>query len=174
MLRRSVLLLAAAITFGLVDAALWQRPGSFWVANMSSGYLILAFVAGAVLSRRNAITGAVAGGTAVLVALVAFYASLVDAQLFTGTTASHSFVRYAVPGLVCGPGLGWLGHRWGSRRSWYAPMAIAAAMSLEPAAWRHHLGFQPGGSAQWQVESALGLGLVVVVVFATLRRHRHP
>jgi small-conductance mechanosensitive channel len=169
-MRRCLAAVVLAGTYGLLDAWLWRADSTFWLANISSGYLLLAFLCGLLTRRSGMAVATFVGALSVPVSLVAFYGSLVHAQKLSTAGAERGFLRYAVPGVLLAGLFGLLGARWASDRAWYGPALLAVALFLEPTAWRHHLGFQPAGSV-WYAEQWLGACLGCAVLVHALRRH---
>ena len=153
-----------------MDATLWNQTSTFWIANMSAAYLALAFVAGASVARRGAPVALVIAAASTIVALAAFYVWRVETQHLDVPSAQQQFLRYALPGLLCSPAFGWLGHRWAGRRQPLALLPLALALALEDKAWQRHLGFSPGPSTPWHVEIALGISLAAAALVAFAMR----
>jgi hypothetical protein len=170
--RRTVAALALSAGFGAVDARLWHGTNTYWVSNMSSAYLLLAFLVGVLLSRARRSAVLVAGAAATVIALAVFYVLLIHTKDLSTVTAEPRFAHYAVPGVMVGSAFAWLGQRWATRRSWSGPAVLAIALVLEPQAWRQHLGFLPHPATPWHVETAIGLTLALVVTIGELRRRR--
>jgi hypothetical protein len=172
--RRLVAVFLASCLFGVVDATLWNGTSTFWIANMSAAYLALALAAGASVARRGAPAAMFIAAASTTVALAAFYAWRVETQHLDVYSAQQQFLRYALPGLICSPVFGWLGHRWAGRRQPLALLPLALALALEHTAWQRHLGFSPGPATPWRVEIALGIGLAVAALLAVAMRRGPP
>ena len=170
MYRRPIAVFVASCLFGVVDATLWNQTSTFWIANMSAAYLALAFVAGASVARRGAPVALVIAAASTIVALAAFYVWRVETQHLDVPSAQQQFLRYALPGLLCSPAFGWLGHRWAGPRQPLALLPLALALALEHKAWQRHLGFSPGPSTPWHVEIALGISLAAAALVAFAMR----
>ncbi len=146
------------------DAVAWSsgHAAAFWTANMSSLYLVLAFIAGMAVApspRAGRAAAAVAGAVVPVVALVVFYGVVVHEHHVALVPAEHAVSRYGLGALVLGPVFGMAGVVWVRTRAVWSLGGLGAVMLLEPVAWRVHLGFQPQPVWPWMVEAALGATL---------------
>lgn len=82
-----------------------------------------------------------------------------------------SNLALVVGGVLTGPLLGSLGHRWRIRRDWMSALPAALAVCCEPLA--HAAAGMPDGFGRvWPAEVAAGLLLALYVVAASRRRAR--
>jgi hypothetical protein len=170
--------LAGAFVFGVIDAKLYDRTGgaAFWIANMSSAYLVLAFLAGRVVAtwRHGAVLAVALGLAVTCLALGSFYAWQVASFHLQPVLAHSELRRYVRDGVFTGPLFGWLGHRWGLRRSWYAGVALVVPLVAERYAWQAHLGFTPTPTWVWGDEQLLGAIVAAFLVVQGVRHLRPP
>jgi hypothetical protein len=161
-------------------------PTAFWVGNLAAPYLLIPFLAGA--WRFRAVGAASAGAIGAVAAVAGFYRFLavwhttsanwgMPAGTPARTIIAHAYAFWfrnlalGDPGgrpwlsiaLVVGMGCGYLGYRWGEKRSRLAALAITSAFVLE--ALGHVAGlFVEGGRytfhvsnvVVWSVEAAIG------------------
>jgi hypothetical protein len=197
--RRVAAVLLGAFVFGLAMAWLKGSNGGLRdaVGNASAPWLLLPFLAGALLSGgptrgRSLLGGACAGLLASLIALAGFYLAesfvldlgphpwLTDLSLTLG--AARFWVQRA---FVSGPVFGALGVWWHKRRSLTAAGLVAAVFVLEPAAWWLYGDVVLGSasSAAYPVltypelslaEIAVGAGGFVLLARYTRRREPAP
>lgn len=166
-----VVLLSAA--FGCAESVLWSSSErTYWVGNMSALWLALAFVAGR--WTPHPAWAAVVGWLATVAALAGFYAFQVMHSSGSWMVLQHVVWKYGAGGALAGPLFGWLGHRWRTRRSWYAAAAVVAAFALEPTAWRMYLGFTPSNYSAFSREriAAVVIGFWFAGQLARLARRR--
>lgn len=155
-----------AVAFGVVDALLWGQGDSssatFWLSNLSSTYLLLAFAAGLGRSERHgAWTAMLLGAVAPVTALAAFYIWQTAQHNMSRYQTVSAFERYAMAAVVVGPLFGLLGRRWSVCRAWYSAAAIVTMLLCEPIAWRTHFGYDPGPSWIWTAERLAGVGAAI-------------
>jgi hypothetical protein len=157
---RLVLVVAGGFAYGFLTAHLPSSPSGsrMWAGNLSAPYLLLPFVAGALLPRRATLAAA-GGALASAAAIVGFY-DVLDVGDVTAasvgapasTTARQlvldaygrwfSTFLLGVPGgtpwlsiaLVSGCLLGLVGFTWRTTRAWWLAAAVGAAFLLEPVA----------------------------------------
>jgi hypothetical protein len=183
--RRFVSILIAAAGFGLVMAIIKGQGADARDAlgNISTPWLLLAFVAGA-SSTRGVRIAALRGLGATFVALAAFYVS----ESFVLDLGRHSWLTdlgltmraggvYFVQALVSGPVLGGLGGVWARGRSALIAAGVALLFVFEPVVvWMYQ---RYGGNAastgvltqyrwMWIGEVVVGVSAAVVIA----RRHR--
>lgn len=160
--------------FGMLEGLLWsgQSPVSFWLGNISSTYLLLAFLAGWAVAARRAPgwVGPVCGLLVTVVALAAFYGWELHNLSLSGAGVRSGFLRYGAGGIVSGPLFGLLGSLWARHRAWYAIGAVGAAFLLEPLAWRVRSGVQLMPADVRHLEFATGLALLALGLIAIARR----
>jgi hypothetical protein len=159
------------------------QPGVFWVSNLSSPWLALAFFAGT--SQRTVRGGALAGALADIACVVGFYLHFLLLDDSAGprghgsalvTRLADNFSHWAafispwiVFAVVGGALFGVLGLRWRQRRSMAAGIALGAAFAFEPVAWYVRNGSFESPVVIWLVELMFGL-LVMALMFLYLRR----
>jgi hypothetical protein len=143
----------AAAIFGVLDAHLYLGRGAgFWVANVSSIWLLIPFLACAAMNLS--LRGAAALGLALTTtALFAFYVwtALQGANQFTSAD-----LRFLFGGLITGPTFGLLGRAWMGSRRFLLGMPLALAFVFEPLAWLRHVGRLPNPHIIWITESTFG------------------
>jgi len=175
-LGRVSLVLTAAAVFGVALSVIKGNGDGVRdaVGNLSAPWLLLPFLAGALLGRRRAATAAVAGWATCMVALAAFYLANVwvldlgPHSLLTDVRLTFSAGRrYLLLGFVAGPVMGTVGGAWRRTGSTMLAMGAASTLLLEPFAW---LAYQAGSRATyayprgvWAAEMILGAGLCAVV-----------
>lgn len=156
-----VLVLVASVVFGTVFAAVKGTGGGWHIVfgNLSAPWLVLPVVTGAVASRR-AVIGAMLGGCAAMLSLVAFYATISmlwdmvnvhtvrnDVTFVVGGTLGAAIVT-AVSGRVRGRG---------------KVAMIGLLFACEPAAWIAYEmagklpATTPGAVVVYAVEVTLGI-----------------
>jgi hypothetical protein len=160
-------------------------PTVFWVANFSSPWAVLAFLAG--WSQRSWLWAACAGMVADIACVVGFYFRFLtldpsafglprstDVMTVALTSAGH-WIVFVSPwiGLAIGAGLiyGSLGRWWGRSRSLIAGAAVAVPFVAEPLLWPIYDGFYKGPVFVWIAEVAVGL-LLLSWVLIVWRRSR--
>jgi hypothetical protein len=157
---RLVLIVVGGFLYGWLTAHLPPSPSGsrMWAGNLSAPYLLLPFVAGALLPRRATVAAA-GGALASASAIAGFYDLLTVGDVTAAsvgapaTTTARQLVldAYArwfstfllgVPGgtpwlaiaLVSGCLLGTVGFGWRTSRRWWLAAPVGAAFLLEPAA----------------------------------------
>jgi hypothetical protein len=157
---RLALIVVAGFLYGFLTAHLpASTSGSrMWAGNLSAPYLLLPFLAGALLPRRAAVA-ALGGALASASAIAGFYDLLMVGDvtaLSVGappTTTARQLMLDAIgrwfstfllgnPGgtpwltiaLVSGGVLGLVGFAWRTTRRWWIAASVGAAFVLEPAA----------------------------------------
>ena len=154
------------------------------MSAISAPWLLLPLVAGAVAGEQHLGRGALVGGVASLVALIAFYISNIYVLDFRGhawpvevglTLRSGAyFIRI---GLVSGPAFGALGAAGRRRHSVAIGLLAAGLFVLEPLAWLVYFWSGPGPGtvgmltypAVWVTESIVGLVACSVIVLHARR-----
>jgi hypothetical protein len=180
-MRRLLLILAAAVAFGVVMAVVKGQADDARNAlgNMSAPWIVVPFLAGSGFARAR--HGALAGIVATLAAFAGFYVAeavildlgphpwSVDLRLAAGTINV-----YERAGVLSGALYGALGTLWATGRVRAAALAVGFAFVVEPlvvlALWRGNLWGGPGilrFPALWIGEIVLG-----VILAAALFRRR--
>jgi Family of unknown function (DUF6518) len=169
------------LAFGAADQQLGSLTAELgsWTATaaqMSAPWLVLPFVVGMTQERpRRAM---VLGLVVTMAALLGYFAmtySPLEIHPWTFDRFTSGFVAvttrgwynplYILSGLVTGPLLGFLGHRWRVRRWWVSATLVAGALCLEPLA-RVAVGRLMPPAQVWSIEVAFG---VVVAAFFAYR-----
>ena len=183
---RVLLVCTAALVFGVGMSVLHGSAGGLraQIGNVSAPWLLLPLVAGAVAGEQHLGRGALVGGVASLVALIAFYISNIYVLDFRGhawpvevglTLRSGAyFIRI---GLVSGPAFGALGAAGRRRHSVAIGLLAAGLFVLEPLAWLVYFWSGPGPGtvgmltypAVWVTESIVGLVACSVIVLHARR-----
>jgi hypothetical protein len=185
---RVLLILVGAAAFGAGMSFLKGNDAGIRdeIGNLSTPWLLLPFLAGALTNGRR-LRGAAVGLAATLVALTAFYV----ANAFVLDLGRHSRAEdlrlafgngyWFARGLVSGPVFGWLGGAWRRRGFPYWGVAVVLLLDLEPLALAlnqrmAHLGsFAFAPSAAVAVgEAAAGLGAAALLVVAIARSKARP
>jgi Family of unknown function (DUF6518) len=133
---RIAIVLGVAFAFGVVaalvegksggDGALWELRNS--LGNLSTPYLVIAFIAGTTYARIGA--GALAGLAATLSALLGYY--LVSAAVVGELAVFSSNRGYFQGGVLAGVAFGALGAWWGQRRELSASIVAGVLLMAEP------------------------------------------
>lgn len=148
--------------FGVVDALAWGSESDvlFWIGNVSSTYLLVAFIAGRMWFRvdRSLMLATVAGMLATPVALATFYGWAIAKDGLYSSSVTAVVGKYLAGGLVTGPIFGFLGGLQVQKRSWLPAAPLGAAFALEPLAWLVH------GSARPMPELVIFVELVVAAM----------
>ncbi len=183
---RVLVVCTAGLAFGVGMSALHGSGGGLraQIGNVSAPWLLLPLVAGAVAGEQHLGRGALVGGAASLVALIAFYISNIYVLGFTGH-AWHVEVGLALRtgayfiriGLVSGPAFGALGALARRRHSVAIALVAAGLFVFEPLAWLVYFWSGPGPDpvgmltypAVWVTESFVGLVACSVVVLHARR-----
>ena len=166
--------LVLSFLFGGVDQYLGSFSAHPWMADvslLSAPWVVLPFLAG--WTRRDS-------KRAIWVGLGCTFAALAGYCLMTLSPIENAhfslagvvgFVRSDPPvfvgALVTGPLFGWLGFRWHRDRAWWAAVAVAGALCLEPLA-RLVAGQAIRASNVWIAEVAIG---VAVALYFAYRSH---
>ncbi|MGZ3583215.1 MAG: hypothetical protein ACXWQR_17085 [Ktedonobacterales bacterium] len=196
LLKRCLLLLAFIVGGGLFGRAISLIPSPsevtmFWVSNLSSPWLVLAFLAG--WSQRSRLWAAGTGALADVASIVGFYGQF----LFIGANPGGPLIRatplvfplvfwleynlshwlhfvapWVLIAIVTGAAYGLLGYWWGRHRSIVAGALVALPFIAEPWLWRIYLGYYKGPLILWIAEVALGVALLVWVIRVWATRHR--
>ncbi|MFL6124602.1 DUF6518 family protein [Actinophytocola sp.] len=188
--KSALLALAAAVggaVYGLLTSLIPSPQGTaaFWISNLSSPWLVLAFLAG--WSQRSWLWAAVAGVLADVFAVSGFYFQFLvydEHGGYRGYTPPplltlirsnlsgwlHFVAPWLLAALVAGIAYGLLGRWWGARRSVVAGIAVTVPFVFEPLAWFAYYGFWRGPAVLWFGEALVGVGLSLLVI-AVLRRH---
>jgi hypothetical protein len=158
-----------ATAFGIADAHLYLGRGAgFWVSNVSSVWLFIPFVAGAILvtSRPSA---ALLGLALTAVAFTAFYGwtALQGASQFTSAD-----LRFLGGGLLTGPAFGLMGQLWSERRRFVLGVPVGLAFVIEPYAWFRHVGRLPNPHLIWFTEAAFGGVLLLAFLALSVKADR--
>jgi hypothetical protein len=152
------------------------------VSGMSGPWLVLPFVAGMTQERRRR---AVALGVVVTLAALVGYFAMAHSP-FEGAALNEFFDRFItqvrtgynvvwiVAGFASGALYGFLGHQWRVARWWVSAISVAAALCLEPLAWRA-IGMLSGRAIAWAGEVSIGIvtGLGFTYAIIASRRNRH-
>lgn len=192
LLRRCLLLVAFTVGAGLFGRAISLIPSPhevtmFWVSNLSSPWLVLAFLAGR--SQQSRLWAAGTGALADVASIVGFYGQFlfIDANpegpLSRATPVVfrleynlsgwlHFVAPWVLAAIVTGAAYGILGHWWGQRRSIVAGALVALPFIAEPWLWRIYLGFYKDPLILWVAEVAIGVALLVWVIRAWADQHR--
>ncbi len=141
--RRVATMLLGAFAFGVVAGVIAGGGGTGTgaevrnaIANLSTPWLLVGFVAGTGFSRLR--TGALAGLVATMVALTGFY--LVKALVHGNDLGFVGDLRFELSanrgylqgGIVTGLAFGVLGAWWQKRRTWRASVLAGALLMAEP------------------------------------------
>ncbi|MGA2805183.1 MAG: hypothetical protein ABSF89_12480 [Acidimicrobiales bacterium] len=176
----------AALAFGVGMSVLHGSGGGFraQIGNVSAPWLLLPLVAGTVAGEQHFGLGALVGGVASLVALIAFYVSNIYVLGFTGHPwpvevglALRSGTYFIRIGLVSGPVFGALGTVGRRRHSVAVALLAAGLFVFEPLAWLVYFWSGPGPDplgmlaypAVWVTESIVGLVACSVIVLHARR-----
>ena len=184
-----LLLGLAGLSYGILVSRIPSphAVGVFWVSNLSSPWLALAFVAG--WTQRSRTWAAVAGILAGIATVMGFYAGflLVDgtpgplgrSTPFLARIAhnvgpwlgliSHWLAFAVVAGLV----YGLLGCWWGRSRSLVAGAAVCLPFVFEWSAWSLYGGHLPHPYVVWAVEAVVGATMLAGVIVAWRSRSHH-
>jgi Family of unknown function (DUF6518) len=170
----------AAFAFGVVAAlvegksggqgGLWELRNS--LGNLSTPYLVIAFVAGTMCARLS--TGALAGLGATSAALLGYY--LVSAAVVGELAVFSSNRGYLQGGVITGLAFGALGAWWAQRRELSASIVAGVLLMAEPLVLLALGAFGPeqlggdGGPTLLRVLTGWGLtldrGAVPIAVYA--------
>jgi hypothetical protein len=175
-LRRVGAVLFVALAFG-ITLSIVKGNGSGvrdTIGNISAPWLLLPFVAGALLSRGRSSTGAFVGVLATFTALAGFYVT----NAFVLDLGPHPLpddVRLAVEGgqryfalaLLSGPAFGALGGWWQQHRSMALAVMVTSLLIFEPLVWVSYARTSPARfdnhPAVWAAEVVVGLVACVFV-----------
>lgn len=183
---RVLVVCTAALAFGVGMSVLHGSGGGFraQIGNVSAPWLLLPLVAGTVAGEQHFGLGALVGGVASLVALIAFYVSNIYVLGFTGHPwpvevglALRSGTYFIRIGLVSGPVFGALGTVGRRRHSVAVALLAAGLFVFEPLAWLVYFWSGPGPDplgmlaypAVWVTESIVGLVACSVIVLHARR-----
>ena len=179
--------IAAGFLFGLVTNYIpaTEDPREFWVSNLASPWLAIAFLAGWIQPSWR--WAAVSGALADIAAVVGFYTRLLHLTDNSAPELSPvtplvekvlfnfgSWLRFTTPwfviALIAGLAFGLLGYQWGKNRRNIAVVLLALAFIAEPWAWAVYKGYLPHPYQIWIVETCIGFG-ILVYVFLLNRRY---
>jgi hypothetical protein len=178
---RLVLVALAGAAFGkgisLIPAPETQQV--FWVANLSSPWLVLSFLAG--FSQRSLRWAAGAGIVADVSCVMGFYAQFLslDPQRFdlprsapllnVAIVSTSDWLVFIAPWVLFAIGAGLLygsaGYWWARTRSLIAVAMVTVPFLIEPLLWRIRLGYFQAPAVLWISEVSLG-----VLAFAVMAR----
>lgn len=195
LLRRCLLLVAFTVGGGLFGWSISLIPSPhevtmFWVSNLSSPWLILAFLAG--WSQRSRLWAAGTGALADVASIVGFYGQFLfidNYYMLTGVERRtgpllirlveynlnhwmHFVAPWVLAAIVTGAAYGLLGYWWGRHRSIVAGALVALPFIAEPWLWRIYLGFFKDPLILWVAEVAVGVALLVWVIRVWATQHR--
>lgn len=190
MLKSLLRLAASTVSGGLfgLGLSLIPRPETvdvFWVSNLASPWLALAFLAGA--WQHGRVWAAAAGILADVAATAAFYYRflLIDPALVAGSPTplmdrvQHNlsgWISFTLPwfgfAVAAGALYGLLGLWWHRRRLLTAGVLLGLPFLLEPWVWPLYVGHTQGPLVYWVVESAVGAALLAWVASRTVIRRR--
>jgi hypothetical protein len=179
-----VVFVLAGFLYGLGAAHLPSPDAAavFWVGNLASPWLILAFLAG--WSQRSLSRAAAAGAASDVAAVIGFYSAFLfldqrplPARLHQSTSylaraASNmgQWLGFITPwlaiALLAGLSYGLIGYWWGRSRSVIAGVLVGLPLVLEPLGWTVIAGRLPHPYSIWIVEVILGMALLLWVVVA--------
>lgn len=185
--RRAIVLavtIALALLLSFVFGGVDQYLGSFsahpWMADvslLSAPWVVLPFVAGWTQPTAKRAVWLGLGCTFVALAgyCVMTLSPIENAHFSLAGVVGfvRSDPRVFVGGLVTGPLFGWFGYRWRRDRAWWAAMAVAGALCLEPLV-RLPAGEPIRASSVWLVEIAAGVALAAYFAVRTVATHREP
>jgi hypothetical protein len=183
MMRRPLLRLLAFVLLGAFFGraiSLIPAPSAqtvFWLANLSSPWLVLSFLAGSIqLSFRWAV---LAGLVADVSCVVGFYAGFLtlDRQrlglepslplIQVGLVSVSRWLIFIAPwvlyAVAAGGIFGVAGYWWTHTRSILSVAMVTVPFMIEPLLWRIKMGFFPEPASLWVIEVLVG-----VTAFATL------
>jgi Family of unknown function (DUF6518) len=177
-----VIAVVVGLVFGAGDQYLGTirfDPWLWTVSGMSAPWLVLPFLVGRTQDRaRRAAVLALAATAAALVGYFAMTYSPMESV--PASEFLHGFVAIATSGynplwiaggLLFGPVLGYLGHRWRVARSWVGPAAVVCALCFEPLAWKIVGRLEPQPFV-WGTEVAVGLAAAVAFSVALVMGRR--
>ncbi len=193
LLRNCLLLVAFVVGGGVFGRAISLIPSPsdvtmFWVSNLSSPWLVLAFLAG--WSQRARLWAAGTGALADVASIVGFYGQFlfIDTHPLPGPLSRstpilirlqynlsqwlHFVAPWILIAIVTGAAYGLLGHWWGRRRSLVAGALVALPFIAEPWLWRIRTGYYQDPLILWIVEVAVGVALLVWVIRIWATQHR--
>jgi hypothetical protein len=192
-LRRSLLLAACIVGGGLFGLAVSLIPSphvvtTFWVSNLASPWLVLAFLAG--WSQRSQIWAAGTGAMADVASIVGFYGRFlfIDTHPLPGPLSQstpllirietnlsgwlHFVFPWVLIAILAGVAYGLLGYRWGRRRSIVAGALVALPFIAEPWLWRVYAGYVQDPLILWIAEGAVGVALLMWAIRVWATQHR--
>jgi hypothetical protein len=180
MRRRLVPFLAGCVTawlfgYGIASIPSPADPNLFWVANFSSPWVVLPFIAGALQPSWRWAVGAGVGADVACVC--GFYGrfltmdplklGLAPATPPTGlawASLTH-WLGFAAPWIVLavatGLVYGILGRLWGRSGSPLPWIAVSLPFLIEPLLWRAYEGHLRGPGLIWVAEVAVGVAILV-------------
>lgn len=185
LLRRCLLLVAFITAGGLFGRAIALIPSPsavtmFWVSNLSSPWLVLAYLAG--WSQRSRAWAAGTGAMADVACIFGFYGQFlfIDTHPLPGPLSQptpplirfeynlsgwlHFVSPWIVIAILTGAAYGILGYWWGRHRSIAAGALVALPFIAEPWLWRAYSGYYKDPVILWIVEVAVGVTLLVWVI----------
>jgi hypothetical protein len=170
--------------YGIASIPSPADPGEFWIANLSSPWIVLPFITGWLQRSRR--WAAVAGIAADVASVFGFYwrfLTLDPIRLGLNTSAPAAaivwtsldhWLAFTAPwiglAVITGLSYGILGRWWGRSGSLLAWIPIAVPFLVEPVLWRAYQGKLQGPTIIWLAEVAVGLGLLSVLGVAWQRR----
>lgn len=197
LLKRCLLVLAFIVGGGLFGRAISLIPSPseatmFWVSNLSSPWLVLAFLAG--WSQRSRLWAAGTGVMADVAGIVGFYGQFLFIDNYymlagrfrrsTSTPLMIQLVEYNLNGwlhfvapwiliaIATGAAYGLLGRWWGRHRSIVAGALVALPFIAEPLLWRMYVGYYQDPLILWMAEVAVGVALLVWMIRIWATQHR--
>jgi hypothetical protein len=174
--------------FGIADAHLPgpQSVRMFWVANLASPWLVLAFLAG--WAQRSLIWAVAAAVAADLTSIAGFYLQVLTVNATRlGLPPStphrmllahgvHHWLLFIAPwcavAVIAGIGYGTLGWWWRRSRSIIAGAFLGLPFVAEPWLWPLYTGYYQGPLTLWIIETAVGVVLLTWVI-AVWRSNGH-
>jgi hypothetical protein len=186
MLRRCMLVAACIAGGGLFGLSISLIPSPnevkvFWVSNLATPWLVLAFLAG--WSQRSWIWAAAAGVMVDVASIIGFYGQLlfIDQHPLQMPLNSptpiwvrleynlngwlHFIMPWVLIAILAGVTYGILGYWWRRHRSIAAGALVGLPFIAEPWLWRVYLGYYKDPLILWIFEVAVG---VVVLVWVTI------
>jgi hypothetical protein len=187
-LLRRCMMVAACIAggslFGL-SISLIPSPNEvkvFWVSNLASPWLVLAFLAG--WSQRSWIWAAAAGVMVDVASIIGFYGHFLfidqhPLQMplnrptplwvrmeYNLSAWIHFITPWILIAILAGVTYGILGYWWRRHRSIAAGALVGLPFIAEPWLWRIYVGYYKDPLILWISEVAVGVGVLVWVTIA--------
>jgi hypothetical protein len=187
MLRRGIRVAICIAGGGLFGLAISLIPSPnevkvFWVSNLATPWLVLAFLAG--WSQRSWIRAATAGVIVDVASIIGFYGHFlfIDQHPLHLPLNSptpmwvrleynlnhwlHFIIPWVLIAILAGLAYGVLGYWWRRHRSIVAGVLVGLPFVAEPFLWRVYLGYYQDPLILWIIEVAVGVAVLTWVTIS--------